>query len=257
MKWSDWVSSSLLKRGIGRTEHLTPILYSKKVKVLFRKVPSRGQGHPLLNRVEDLPGDDPFNHMEDADIEERQIEEESSSYADAVALTLSQEERTAKARDLIKRCASGEELFDVVRELQPSRLASSKSITTNRIIKAVSSSATPPLKELKGKILQGLGMDLEEKIPSVAELEKNGKADWVLKALGEASDYEAVIKMRDAALEGFKTVRAPFYSIRFFLAQDFFSFLFMHSSRSQASEGLRSRLQGSTSRDATTPSWRR
>ena len=49
--------------------------------------------------------------------EERRVEEESYSYADSVALTLSQEERTAKARESLKTCASGEELFDIVNNL--------------------------------------------------------------------------------------------------------------------------------------------
>ena len=63
-----------------------------------------------------------------------------------------------------------------------------------------------PLKDLKSKILQGLGLDPNDKIPLVTELEKLGKLDCVLKALGETSNNEAVFKMRHAAIEGLKPV---------------------------------------------------
>ena len=40
----------------------------------------------------------------------------------------------------------------------------------------------------------------------MTELEKLGKLDCVLKALGETSNNEAVFKMRRAAIEGLKPV---------------------------------------------------
>ena len=68
--------------------------------------------------MEDLPGGDQFNHMEDlpADAldvyvpddlvveEERMVEEEKEAYAEAVSLTLSQDEHTRKSYDSIKNC---------------------------------------------------------------------------------------------------------------------------------------------------------
>jgi hypothetical protein len=158
----------------------------------------------------------PFNHMEDihrmedihADAndpvveEERMVEEETEGYDEAVSLTLSQEDHTSRIRDSIARCTQGAELIRLVGELPISRFASSKSVTFNRVIKKVNGESV--LKNLKNGILQKLGLDPEDKIPSVAELDKMGKADCVLKALGETSDNVAIDVMKAAALEGFK-----------------------------------------------------
>ena len=154
----------------------------------------------------------PLNHMEDihADAndpvveEERMVEEETEGYDEAVSLTLSQEDHTSRIRDSIARCTQGAELIRLVGELPINRLASSKSVTTNRVIKKVNGESVLPLKSLKNGILQKLGLDPEDKIPSLAELDKMGKADCVLKALGETSDNVAIEVMKAAALEGFK-----------------------------------------------------
>ena len=156
--------------------------------------------------MEDLPADALDVYVPDDLVveEERMVEEEREGYAEAVSLTLSQEEHTRKSYDSIKNCSQAHELIKLVRELPPSRVASSKSLTTNRIIKAVNAESIAPLKDLKSKILQGLGLDPNDKIPLVTELEKLGKLDCALKALGETSNNEAVFKMRRAAIEGLK-----------------------------------------------------
>ena len=55
------------------------------------------------------------------------VEEEKEAYAEAVSLTLSQDEHTRKSYDSIKNCSQAHELIKLVRELPPSRVASFKS----------------------------------------------------------------------------------------------------------------------------------
>ena len=46
------------------------------------------------------------------------VEEEKEAYAEAVSLTLSQDEHTRKTYDSIKKCSQAHELIKLVRELQ-------------------------------------------------------------------------------------------------------------------------------------------
>ena len=77
------------------------------------------------------------------------------------------------------------ELIKLFREPRPSRLASSKSLATNGVIKAVDAQSIVPLKDLKSEALQGLGMNLDDEVPLATELERMGKAELALLLLGK------------------------------------------------------------------------
>ena len=77
------------------------------------------------------------------------------------------------------------ELIKLSREPRPSRLASSKSLATNGVVKAVDAQSIVPLKDLKSEALQGLGMNLDDEVPLATELERMGKAELALLLLGK------------------------------------------------------------------------
>ena len=77
------------------------------------------------------------------------------------------------------------ELIKLLREPRPSRLASSKSLATNGVVKAVDAQSIVPLKDLKSEALQGLGMNLDDEVPLAIELERMGKAELALLLLGK------------------------------------------------------------------------
>ena len=83
------------------------------------------------------------------------VEEERDGYAEAVRLTLSEEEHTKSAYERIKRRATAEELTSLVGELPQTRHASGKSLTLNRALKAVDAGGGA-FGALKEKTLQAI-----------------------------------------------------------------------------------------------------
>ena len=209
-KWPTKFSAPLFRKVVFEKVLFGKVLMKyRDLKVLFRrllfgKVAQDAALHlaSIHYRMED------FNDV--VEEEERMVQEERDGYAEAVRLTLSEEDHTKSTYDRIKRCTTAEELMSLVGELPQTRYASGKSLTFNRILKAVDAGGGA-FGALKEKTLQAIHLDPNDKIPSMKELEKHSHVECVLKALGETTDNEAMFKMREAALEGFKTVRALFF----------------------------------------------